>query len=112
MLEESVATNEMVGMLPYKLESVVVGYQSVYSKNWFCSNTQHLNTSIIRTFSYLESPWHPIGHLVYLDLCILDLSKTLMCDFHCTYIKESMERKLSYYPQTLAYEIQMEDLHI
>ena len=36
---------------------------------------------------------------VYLGMCILDVSKTLMYDFHYNYIKKSMKRKPSYCSQ-------------
>ena len=42
-----------------------------------------------------------INKPVYAGTCILDLSKTLMYDFHYTISRKSMEPKLSYYSQTL-----------
>ena len=36
----------------------------------------------------------------YVGMCILDLSKMLMYEFHYKYIKESMAIKLSYYSLT------------
>ena len=37
----------------------------------------------------------------YIGLCILDLSKTLLYDFHYNYIKKSIEIKQIYYSQTV-----------
>ena len=57
-------------------------------------------------------PWK-IKHLSTVwELCILDLIKTHMYDFHYHYIKQSMEKEHNYYSQTdsLTYGIETEDL--
>ena len=51
---------------------------------------------------------------VYLGMCILDLSKTLMYDFHYTYIKQKYGDKaklLLTYTDSTMYEIQTEDFY-
>ena len=51
---------------------------------------------------------------VYLGMCILDLSKTLMYEFHCDYIKQKYRDKAKLLftdTDSLAYEIQTEDFY-
>jgi len=51
---------------------------------------------------------------VYLGMCILYLSKTLMCEFHYDYIKQKYEDKAKLLftdTDSLAYEIQTEDFY-
>jgi len=51
---------------------------------------------------------------VYLGMCILDLSKTLMYEFHCDYIKQKYGDKAKLLftdTDSLAYKIQTEDFY-
>ena len=60
-----------------------------------------------RTNLYYNKP-------IYLGMCILDLSKNLMFDFHCDYIKPKYEDKAQLlYTDTdsLIYEIETEDVY-
>jgi len=53
--------------------------------------------------------------LVYLDVCILDISKTLMYDFHYNYIREKYKDKaklLMTDTDSLMYEIETEDFYV
>ena len=50
----------------------------------------------------------------YVGMCILDLRKTLMYDFHYNYIKKKYNnraRLLFTYTDSLTYEIEAEDVH-
>ena len=51
---------------------------------------------------------------IYVGLCILDLSKTLMYDFRCNYIVKRYDGKqklLFTYTDSLAYEMKTEDFY-
>ena len=49
---------------------------------------------------------------VYVGMCILDFSKTLMYDFHCNYIKKKYNDKLLFADTvSLTYEIETEDAY-
>ena len=55
-----------------------------------------------------------LNRLAYVGICILDLSKTLMYDFHYNYIKKKYNnraRLLFTYMDSLTYEIEAEDLY-
>ena len=50
----------------------------------------------------------------YIGMCILDLSKTLMYDFHCKYIKRKYNdraRQMFTDTDSLTYEIEAEDVY-
>jgi len=47
---------------------------------------------------------------VYLGMCILEISKTLMNDFHYNYIKSLVVRQNYYIPILIVYEIETEDV--
>ena len=52
---------------------------------------------------------------VYLGLCILDISKSLMYDFHYNYIREKYKDKaklLMTDTDSLMYEIETEDFYV
>ena len=55
-----------------------------------------------------------LNRLAYVDMCILDLSKTLMYDFHYNYINEKYDnraRLLFTNTDSLTYEIKAEDIY-
>ena len=50
----------------------------------------------------------------YVGMCILDLSKTLMYDFHCNYVKKKYDnraRLLFTNTDSLTYEIEADDVY-
>ena len=55
-----------------------------------------------------------LNRLAYVGMCILDLSKMLMYDFHCNYIKKKYDnrtRLLFTDTDSLTYEIEAEDIY-
>ena len=62
----------------------------------------------------MKKTWLYYNKPVYLGMCILDLSKTLMYDFHYNYIKEKYVDKVKLLftdTDSLMYEIETEDLY-
>ena len=62
----------------------------------------------------MKKTWLYYNKPVYLGMCILDLSKTLMYDFHYNYIKDKYGDKAKLLltdTDSLMYEIETEDLY-
>ena len=73
----------------------------------FCENPDFCAIEMRKTQIYFNKP-------VYLGMCILDLSKTLMYDFHYNYIKSKYDERAKLLftdTDSLAYEIESEDFY-
>ena len=75
-------------------------------------NSKIFNENLVAVHKIKETL--TLNRPAYVGMCILDLSKTLMYDFHYNYIKKNYENKAKLLftdTDSLTYEIEAEDVH-
>ena len=77
-------------------------------------SSSYKSKQMLTSSSYKSKQMLTLNRPAYVGMCILDLSKTLMCDFHYNYIKKKYDnraRLLFTDTDSLTYKIKAEDVY-